>query len=265
MSTFIDCYPGDRAIDFLLVVSLCVAFLSSTAWIVSQRLARKAALRHLVLLAALGCCLASPGLALFCNAVGFRLVSFPILCERSVTNDADFANGKQFQCEPLPASTESPRLAAKEPLSQASGQSDDKNFGVAATPGAKQTVLKQSASAPEAWPATTTTTTVSSFRGLATGAMVIWAVGVCLMLARLARNCLRVVRHRRSARPVTDDRIQTVLKNVVSQLGIRQSPLLLISNHTLIPLAVGLGRPAVILPERLLGVEIGRASCRERV
>ena len=94
--------------------------------------------------------------------------------------------------------------------------------------------------------------TISLFRGIATTAIFIWAVGVCLMLARLMRNCLRVVRLRRSASPVTDDRIQVLLNNVVSQLGIRQRPLLLVSNRTVIPLAAGFGRPAVVLPQRLL-------------
>ena len=92
--------------------------------------------------------------------------------------------------------------------------------------------------------------TISLFRGIVTTAMFVWAVGVCLMLARLMRNCLRVVRLRRSASPVTDDRIQVLLNNVVSQLGIRQRPLLLVSNRTVIPLAAGFGRPAVVLSQR---------------
>src|SRR5439155_12603894 len=38
-----------------------------------------------------------------------------------------------------------------------------------------------------------------------------------------------------------------------AKLGTRQVPLLLVSSRTVAPLAVGFGRPAVILPERLLG------------
>jgi hypothetical protein len=41
-----DWYIGDRAMEFLLVVSLGVAILSSAAWLVSLRLARQPASRH---------------------------------------------------------------------------------------------------------------------------------------------------------------------------------------------------------------------------
>ena len=251
MSTFIDCYPGDRVLDFLLVVALCVAVLSSAAWIISRRLAGKAALRHLVLVVALGCCLASPGLAWFYNAAGLRLVSFPLLCGRSVTKADDVSDGKQFQCEPSHAPIESPPVAARAPLHQVEN-SDDKSFGVAAVSATELNALQQSMSILEAPPPAAATIKVSSFRGFATTAIFIWAVGVCLMLARLMRNCVRVVRLRRTASRVTDDRIQALLNNIVSQLGIRQSPLLLVSNRTVIPLAAGFGRPAAILPQRLL-------------
>jgi hypothetical protein len=63
MSILTRCDPGDRGLDLLLVVTLVVALASSAAWLLSWRLAGHAALRHLVLYAALVCCLASPALA----------------------------------------------------------------------------------------------------------------------------------------------------------------------------------------------------------
>ena len=92
-----------------------------------------------------------------------------------------------------------------------------------------------------------------SFRGIATGAMFVWVAGTLLMLVRLARNCGRVVQLRRSSRPLQNDRLQTLLRQVAARLGMRQVPLLLVSSRAIAPLAVGFGRPAVILPERLLG------------
>ena len=115
MSTFIRCYPGDRVLDFLLVVAICVAFLSGTAWIISRQLAGKAALRHLVLLAALGCCLVSPILVWFNKAAGLKLVSFSVLCEQSVTKSSDAFDEKQYLCEPSHTTVESP-YAAVTPL-----------------------------------------------------------------------------------------------------------------------------------------------------
>jgi hypothetical protein len=81
MSPLIRCYPGDRGLDFLLAVTLVVALASSAAWLLSRRLAGKAALRHLVLFSALVCCLASPPAAWFCAATGLTLVSIPIFRE----------------------------------------------------------------------------------------------------------------------------------------------------------------------------------------
>ena len=44
-----------------------------------------------------------------------------------------------------------------------------------------------------------------------------------------------------------------MLREIAARLGIRRIPLLLASSRSIAPLAVGLGRPAVVLPERLLG------------
>ena len=41
--------------------------------------------------------------------------------------------------------------------------------------------------------------------------------------------------------------------DVPARLGMRRAPLLLASSRAVIPLAVGFGRPAIVLPERLLG------------
>ena len=43
------------------------------------------------------------------------------------------------------------------------------------------------------------------------------------------------------------------MREIAAKLGMRQVPLLLLSSRPVAPLAVGFGRPAVILPERLLG------------
>jgi hypothetical protein len=82
----------------------------------------------------------------------------------------------------------------------------------------------------------------------------VWAAGALLMLARLARNCGRVMLVRRSSRPVQSERLQSLLQEIAARLGKRQVPLLLVSSRTVTPLAAGFGRPAVILPERLLGM-----------
>src|SRR5262249_51575728 len=117
MSPLIRCYPGDRSLDFLLVVTVGVALASSAAWILARRLAGKAALRHLVLFSALVWCLAYPLVAWFCAATGLTLVSFPILRGEQSKMDS---GGPPIETDsvsmPPGQSTDPPRVAAVLPL-----------------------------------------------------------------------------------------------------------------------------------------------------
>lgn len=253
MSSLIRCYPGDRGLDFLLVVTLGVALASSAAWLISRRLAGKAALRHLVLFSALICCLASPAVAWFCAAAGLTLVSIPILRGEQ----GRMASGvTQIETDPVGMpprrSTDPPPVAGGLPLPH-TNTTIDQSADVAVAPAANQSPATSTPSAPDVQRAGGLAGTLVSFRGIATGAMFVWAAGALLMLARLARNCGRVVQLRRTSRPVQNECLQSLLQEIAARLGTRQVPLLLVSNRTVTPLAVGFGRPAVILPERLLG------------
>ncbi len=252
MSALIHCYPGDRGLDLLLVVSLAAALASSAAWLLSRRLADKAALRHLVLYSALVCCLASPALAWFCSAAGLTLISIPVLCEEQAgTADGVKRIETDFLCSPPPQSTDAPSVAAEPPLPP-TDTTDNRSRNAAAVLEPNQGAATLLAPAPDVRSSSPAETLVS-FRGIATGVMFLWAAGAVLMLARLARNCGRVVLLRRSSRPVQNAGVQLLLREVAVRLGMRQVPLLLVSRRTVTPLAVGFGRPAVILPERLLG------------
>ncbi len=79
MPTLLQWYPGDRAFDFFLIVALGVALLSGAAWVVSWRLPRRPATRHLVLSSALICCLGMPLLASVFTASGMMLIAIPLL------------------------------------------------------------------------------------------------------------------------------------------------------------------------------------------
>jgi beta-lactamase regulating signal transducer with metallopeptidase domain len=57
-----------------------------------------------------------------------------------------------------------------------------------------------------------------------------------------------------SARPLDDPCLQVQLREIAVRLGFARVPLLLVSSRTVTPVAVGFGRPAVLLPKRLLGV-----------
>jgi beta-lactamase regulating signal transducer with metallopeptidase domain len=253
MSSLIRWYPGDWNLDFVLVVAIGVALGSSAAWLISRRLTGNAALRHFVLLSALLCCLAFPVAAWFCHAAGLTLVSVPLIHNEHVASGSEITRiendpaGMLSRPSPdaLPAA---PRLPAPRTAVTTDGSARIVEVPVAdrlpesGTP--PEPNVQQSATPPE---------TVPTFRGIATGALFVWFAGTVLMLARFARNCARVVRLRRSALPAQSERLRVLLQKVMSQVGARQEPLLLGSSRAIAPLAVAFGRPAVILPEFLMG------------
>src|SRR5262249_32775086 len=60
MATLQQWYPGDRAIECLLIVALGVTLISIAAWLAARSLSRRPAGRHLVLITSLLGCLALP-------------------------------------------------------------------------------------------------------------------------------------------------------------------------------------------------------------
>jgi beta-lactamase regulating signal transducer with metallopeptidase domain len=253
ISTLIRCYPGDRSLAFFLAVTLGVALASGAAWLISRRLAGKAALRHLVLFSALIGCLASPAAAWLCAATGLTLVSFPILRgEQGRTAPAAAQRETDPVWVPPRPSTDPQAVAAGPPLPH-TNPAIDQSADVAAGPAANESPATPTPSAPDVQRTGSPAGTLVPFRGIATGVMFVWAAGAVLLLARLARDGGRVVRLRRSSRPLRNEAHQLLLREIAAKLGMRQVPLLLVSSRTAAPLAVGFGRPAVILPERLLG------------
>jgi beta-lactamase regulating signal transducer with metallopeptidase domain len=253
MSTLIRCYPGDRGLDFVLVVTLVVALASSAAWFLARRLAGQAALRHLVLYAALVSCLASPVVACLCSAMGLTLVSIPLLCGEQAGR---VTGGSPIEINCACAPTQ-PSIDVSLPLAELAlpptHTTIDQNRFSACCPEPSQTAVTTTPSLPEVPPTDSPPGTPISFRDIATGVMFVWAAGAVLLLARLAWMCGRVVQLRRSAHPLKSEHHQALLQETAARLGMCRLPLLLVSRRTIAPLAVGFGRPAVILPQRLLG------------
>src|SRR5687768_372646 len=75
MITWIRWYPGDRAMEVLVIVLVAVAFTSGGAWLISRSAIANPALRRLVLLWALIWCLACPVLAFLCAAMDLTIWS----------------------------------------------------------------------------------------------------------------------------------------------------------------------------------------------
>ncbi|MGC1276042.1 MAG: M56 family metallopeptidase [Planctomycetaceae bacterium] len=256
MTNAIDWNPGNDILEFVLVVTLGVTLVSSVAWLVAKRLAGNAAVRHLVLFSALVCCLASPTLSWFCEATGLALVSVPLF------------RGEQTQTSPMVTSSEAGPICLSTGMPTASPPITASNAAAAtAMPvlmaaccpetsenATNQVSVTSTIATADVQPIDGTASVRVSFRGVATGAMCVWAAGVLLLLLRLARDCWCVIQLRRSSHPAQDERLLTLSREIAGKLGLRRVPLLLVSPRTIIPLAIGFGRPAVLLPKKLLAV-----------
>ena len=79
-----------------------------------------------------------------------------------------------------------------------------------------------------------------------------WLAG-CLTLALKLLVSVMVLRRRLSAcRPVTDAGILDLLESARRRIGLRSSPLLLVTPECLSPCIVGTWRPAIVLPESIV-------------
>jgi beta-lactamase regulating signal transducer with metallopeptidase domain len=252
MFQFLRCYPGDRDLDFLLVVISGVALVSSAACLISRRLSGKAALQHLVLFSALISCSAIPAIAWICATAGLTLVSIPML------------HSEQFEMAPAVAQIESdPATMTSCPLADppaVTDQLDSPHTNTMTEPSNELGAARMEVRCPDASMLPNSKVESGghsaamslSFRTIATGATFVWAAGALLLLARLTLNCVRVVHLRRSSRLLKNESHLSLAREIAIKLEMRRVPLLLVSSRAVTPVAVGFGRAAIILPEHVL-------------
>ena len=92
-----------------------------------------------------------------------------------------------------------------------------------------------------------------AYRVAATLVLMAWGCGSVLLLLNLARNYWLIRRLRHSSSPLRDASLQALLDDVGRRLGVRRLPQVVVSRRVMTPIAVGLRRPIVVLPERMLG------------
>ena len=251
--------PGDAALGVFAVVAVVVTLLSIAGWAGSGRPTSRPSIRHLIGVSALICCLGSPVLAWVGDALGMTLLSIPIL------------PGDPPRVRPTPTETPTPpptdpRLTIADEPGAASPRSDpipinEPTLADRPTDSAALNIPEgPDPIAPRVDPISTRVTPPSDRpngpvirRGLAASAFLAWAVGASVMLARLAVSIGRVVRLRHSSRPVQDEGQRSLMSEIGRRSGLHRIPELRVSRRLASPIAVGFGRPMVILPEHLLG------------
>ncbi len=103
---------------------------------------------------------------------------------------------------------------------------------------------------------------VSIRRAIEGGIVVAWLIGMGVLLVRLVRGLIVLAALRRSARPVDAEALRTVRDEVRAGLRTARLPAILESPRVAGPVATGVLRPAVILPEGLVG-SIPHAALRD--
>jgi beta-lactamase regulating signal transducer with metallopeptidase domain len=253
-----DWYSADRAVEFLVTVALGVLLLSTAAWVAAWRLPKQPAVRHLVLLSALLGCLGMPILAAVFVASGLRLISLPILPVGPVATDSSDAFAKPQHLTPprhladdlLPSLADHQAETGTSPRARSDPAGIDSRQAIAAIPSPAEPVpavtgLGHPRAARHAgWG--------FLYRATATMLLMGWGCGSVLLLLKLTRSCLFLRRLRRSLTPLRDASLLRLRDDVVRALEMRQIPDILLSRRVLTPLAFGLHRPAVVLPERLI-------------
>ena len=262
MSLLIDWQVADRVFDFSLIVALGVTLLSGAAWTVSWLLRRKPAIRHLVLLSALICCLGIPVLAAVCIASGLTLIAIPLLpasAERDVVRIQSASVRGDLVGSRLPS--QSFGFSGSESGQKAIGPGEvattDRTVPKPAKPFVKNPAQTQTRVEPERRQAGDRAGSPAPYRVAATLLLMLWGCGSLRLLLRLSRSGLELRRLCHSSNPLCDDSLRLILDDVCRALGLRRPPLVVVSRRATMPFAAGFLQPAVVLPERLMGAVNG--------
>lgn len=206
---------------------------------------RSAAVRHGICLSALVATLFSPLGIVATSRAGLRLAtifvpwseSAPLSVEHATTLPLSVPEPRELRPQLSPqVLTASPSLSSLVKVTRPEPPSRGRNTSVYNSSPASLTYFQKSD-----WPTS-----------LGRAALTTWAVGVILLLVRLLRGffILRVLRG--SARLVDQSELHEIVEEVRFRLGVDRLPPIAVSPNPASPVAVGLLRPLVILPEGLI-------------
>ena len=235
--TLLRLYPGDRVAGLAALTLVQVALVVLLARLAARAVARRdAAARHGIWLCALACVLLAPALVLGVDRAGLTLAAVPVpaLAARPApSGPAHRPPGREGSAVPAAA--------------EASARPPEPGPRLAAAP-----VPPEPRSA--SW----------ADRARAAGglALAIWAAGSLVLLVRLALGLVATATTVREGRPVSDPELRDMVVEVAAALG-AAGPFRVATTARLEgPVAAGIARPVVLLPEDLPAA-LGRAQLRD--
>jgi beta-lactamase regulating signal transducer with metallopeptidase domain/protein involved in polysaccharide export with SLBB domain len=274
MNRLIPFYPGDAfvllAANVLAQIAVVVALACAVSWIFARH---RAAARHAIWLSALGCVLLSPIAAYLSAKAEWSLLSLRLL-PRESANDAARISDIKSPISSSPHPNPLPMGEGTNDLPSPFGRGIGGEGGIVdRIPDQQISDLKsqnprislspirplsQSSSFPSPHPNPLPngegTEVTDPWREMIGMAAVLWAAGSLVLLGRLLHGCWSITRLRRRLQPIDSGRL-AVLSEVRHALNATALPPIAVLPGTVElagPITLGLFRPVVVLPEKLL-------------
>jgi protein involved in polysaccharide export with SLBB domain/beta-lactamase regulating signal transducer with metallopeptidase domain len=289
MNRFMPFYPGDACVLLTANVLLQIAVVVCLACAISLGFARhRAAVRHAIWLSALGCVLLSPAAAYLAAKAPWPLLSLRLL-PRLTTSDVDAIPSPVFvvadserPLAQLPSPIERGTNPLPSPFGREAGGDGSREFRVqdsgfrnAKSPNlqipkspnsnSQFPILNRLAASPHPnpLPKGEGTKVADPWRATLGLGVVLWAAGASVLLVRLLHGCWKITCLRRRLQSIDGERLG-VLTEVRRALNANAlPPLAMLPRTTELagPITIGLFRPLVVLPEKLLETLEPRGLC----
>lgn len=263
--------PGPRGLWLVLTVIIQVTVVILAAVVVSRtKLPRRAADRHRVWLFALACTLLGPAVVILTEGIGFTLPIIP--WTRSAAEEETAVEAHAFVEPDTIAITDSHRATpTTSPLNRVTATGGDESSSpvLPSGDGSDRRALRPVGTGPRIAFEPVDPLTEPTYRGISTvpapgpragvragrtfvGALIIaWATGVLIGLGRFAVGWRWLRKLRRSCRPLVAGDHFSVLGEVRIALDGIELPPIATSPGVASPVAIGLRKPMVVLPQGL--------------
>lgn len=247
MNFLLQFYPGDWVTWIVVCVLIQTTLAFATALVVVRCFAKyRPATRHGVLVCALLAALVSPVLTTLSDSAGVRLIELP------------FASRPQRSSPPVADGTAAESNRGRRQQVARTHQGDATARSTEAAPTLLQRGASSGSARTSSLPEEASKRNPDGLRGADTwraagGAVAtVWLTVALASFVRLMRGWLELRALRRESRPLTDMRVAATLRFAQSRLGMRVAPIIACSAKTTTPMAVGIVRPVVLLPESLV-------------
>jgi HEAT repeat protein/beta-lactamase regulating signal transducer with metallopeptidase domain len=232
MSEFLlSLYAGDHPARLILLVLAQTVVLVAVTLLIAARLSRNAAARHLLLLSAFLAIVVCPILTCVFEAAGVSLAVLPLPSQQVFTPQPVPEPSASFCDFPR----ERPAPDAEEGLLPSSAIGNDMPTVILqATPAVGEEATSVS------WP--------DRLRAAFSLGLIGWIGGATLRFSGMLLSFYRVCSVIRSAQPITIDNHVCLPGDICRRLRIQHLPVILSSPDVSVPVAVGLLRPAILIP-----------------